>query len=118
MSAGLRVGPARPEVKSEWFSSYRIVGKEYRTDGIGEIVLARNNRESASSIHGNSLGEGVVAKAVVGLPGLASDPQFATFPSFTQANEFAQRRENCACAVVIAIALLNWNGYSLYWKLV
>ena len=35
--------------------------------------------------------EGVVAKAVVGLPGLASDPQFATFPSFTQANEFAQR---------------------------
>jgi hypothetical protein len=62
--------------------------------------------------------EGVVAKAVVGLPGLASDPQFATFPSYTQANEFAQRRENCACAVVIAIALLNWNGYSLYWKLV
>ena len=35
--------------------------------------------------------QGVVARAVVGLPGLASDPQFATFPSFTQANEFAQR---------------------------
>ena len=35
--------------------------------------------------------EGVVARAVVGLPGLASDPQFARFPSFTQANEFAQR---------------------------
>lgn len=35
--------------------------------------------------------EGIVAKAVVGLPGLASDPEFATFPSFTQANEFAQR---------------------------
>ena len=35
--------------------------------------------------------EGVVARAVVGLPGLASDPQFATFPSFSQANEFAQR---------------------------
>src|SRR6516164_542227 len=92
MSAGLRIGPARPEVKSEWFSMYRIVGKEYRTDGIGEIVLARNNRESASTFTAILSGkEGVVAKAVVGLPGLASDPQFATFPSYTQANEFAQR---------------------------
>jgi len=35
--------------------------------------------------------EGLLARAVVGLPGLACDRQFATFPSFSQANEFAQR---------------------------
>lgn len=33
----------------------------------------------------------VIAKAIVGLPGLAVDPQFGSFPTWTQANECARR---------------------------
>ena len=33
----------------------------------------------------------ILARAVIGLPGLATDQEFGPFPTFTQANEFAQR---------------------------
>jgi hypothetical protein len=35
--------------------------------------------------------EAVVARAVVGVPGLAIDHQLVAFPTWTQANEFARQ---------------------------